>query len=456
MMMDLQKTTLKLLLFAALFSKPCLAFHQTEKSDSILLSIVTKGINYLSLNQIKERIGTSNYIGEWPTFIYNTHTIPFLGKKGKSAYDSNVFNTLFVHNALAELYFSSGKNPQIIPILSLAQKNFIPYKNETSFNFWPKLPRPEHLKCKHENCYQRRANNFDYHYGIINNYANIFDDADDTSTGFLAYYYSNMVKDSSGSLELNYYEKEPYYKNLIQYRDTGSRKTNWYNKRTGFKYRTGAYLTWFGPDRKPSHFFTWFFPNHKSQNILYGRNEIDCVVNANVLRTLYITGDTAIAGVKESKEFLRNVIKKKVCFTCGVYYPTEFSFHYALAKAMSSGVTGFKDLKEDVIKEILEKKDQSGIWTSLIGGNDLQTTLYAINALMKLSDDKKIIQEIEPAMDFILMSMINENEVVHWKGGVFFSGGTAIRYEHVWVSDAYTTCLALEAITNYLKLKKQA
>jgi hypothetical protein len=452
--MVLQKIIHKLVLLFAFYSTNCFANKQYDNNDSTLLKIISKGINYLSANQIKEQNGTDSYIGEWPTFIYNTQNIPFLGKKGKSAYDSNVFNTLFVHNALVDLYFNSGRNEQIIPTLVLAQKNLVYFKNENSFNFWPELPRPKHLKCKDINCTQRRANNFDYHYSFINNYANIFDDADDTSTGYLAYYYNNMVKDSSKSTSLTYFPQEPYTKNLERYRDTGNRKTNWYNKKLGFNYRTGAYLTWFGDDRKPSHFFTWFFPYHKKQNILYGRNEVDCVVNANILRTLFIIGDTTIAGVKEAKEFLKNVIKKKVCFTCGVYYPTEFSFHYALAKAMSSGVKGFDDVRNDLIKEILETKNTSGHWTSVIDGNDLQSTLYAVNALMNLSKDEKIISEIEKAVIFILSNMINENEMVHWKGGVFFSGGSAIRYEHVWVSDAYTTCLALEAITNYLKIKK--
>ena len=449
-----QKITLRFFLLGLLLKTSCFASSKSEFNDSLLLQIVYKGINYLSINQIKSQNGTDAYIGEWPTFIYNTHSIPFLGKKGKSAYDSNVFNTLFIHNTLSELYFTLGRRPEIIPIISLAQKNFVYFKNESSFNFWPELPRPEHLKCRH-NCKQRRANHFDYHYGFINNYANIFDDADDTSAGYLAYFYNNKIKDSSNTAALNYYSKEPYFKKLEQYRDTGDRKTNWYNKRIGFKSRTGAYLTWFGPDKKHANFFSWFFPSHKNQNILYGRNEIDCVVNANVLRTLYITGDTNAAGIKEAKTFLRNVIGKDVCFTCGVYYPTEFSFHYALAKAIASGVTGLEDQKIILIKQILSQRNKSGFWNSQMGRNDVQATLYAINALMFLSSNKTILPEVEEAITYVVSNMIDEKELVYWNGGVFFSGGSAIRYEHVWVSDAYTTCLAIEAISTYLKIKKQ-
>ena len=454
--MALQKIIRNALLIVVFFKTSLSASPFSGFNDSLLLQIIYKGINYLSINQIKSQNGTDAYIGEWPTFIYNTHNIPFLGKKGKSAYDSNVFNTLFIHNTLCELYFDLDKDQKIIPILSLAQKNFSYFKNESSFNFWPKLPRPTHLKCSHSNCLQRRANHFDYHYGFINNYANIFDDADDSSAGYLAYFYNNKIKENSNSEELIYYPREPFYEKLIQYRDTGNRKTNWYNRKTGFKSRTGAYLTWFGPDRKHSNFFTWFFPSHKNQNILYGRNEIDCVVNANILRTLFITGDTNIAGIQEAKTFLKNVLCKKACFTCGVYYPTEFSFHYALAKAIAGGVSGFNEYKEDLFKEIAVKMNKQGYWNSQIQGNDLQSTLYAINALMLLSPNKKTLSTIEEAFSYILQQMVNEKDIAHWNGGVFFSGGSAIRYEHVWVSDDYTTCLAIEAIANYLKIKKLA
>ncbi len=445
----------RLIFFISFFYYSSIANCKLEFNDSLLINIINKSINYLHVTQIKDNNQPNTFVGEWPSYIYNCANIPFLGKKGKSAYDSNVFNTLFIHNAMAELYLTFNKNSQILELLSLAQKNFKYFKNESSFNFWPELLRPSHLKCKHKNCKQRRPVNFNYHYGFINNYANIYDDADDTSAGYLAYYLSNKVKDSSGTNQLDYFNTDSYFKNFVLYRDTGIRKTNWYNKKNGFKYRTGAFFTWFGPDRKPSHFFTWFFPYHHKQNILYGRNEVDCVVNANILKTLYTLGDTTISGVKESKEFLRKVIAKNKCQTCGVYYPTEFSFHYALAKAISAGLTGFNDLKEVLISEILKQKNQQGFWESQIEGNDVQCTLYALNAIMMLSSDKKILNEIEPGINFLLEKRINDQTLTHWNGGVFFSGGSAIRYEHVWISDAYTTCLAIETLTNYLNFKKQ-
>lgn len=439
----------KIILRLALVLVFTMSQNLLAQNDS-LYQIILKGLNYLSSHQVKKS-DSASFTGEWPSYIYNTQHIPFLGKKGKTAYDSNVFNTLFIHNILAELYFSLNEEKRIVPILQLARKNFLYYNNNVSFNFWPYLPRADRFKCKHLNCKQHRPVNFKYKHGFINNYANIFDDADDSSSGYLAYFYSNLIEPNKNNMD---FEVVGFNKKLQEYRDAGKRKSNWYNKRTGFNYRTGAYLTWFGPERKHSGFISWFFPYHSKQNILYGRNEIDCVVNANILRALFITGDTLIDGVAEAKLFLRSAIQKNKCFTCGVYYPTEFSFHYALAKAISAGVTGFSDLKETMATEIINKKSINGYWVSDLEGNDLQATLYATNALIFLKG-KEALPHINGIIDYLLAYMIVGENEVHWPGGIFFSGGSAIRYSHVWKSDAYTTSLALETLVNYSKLKNR-
>lgn len=456
MKMDLLKIIRRHIVYSLLFlfagSNNSLHGH----SDSVYFSLINKTIQYLSLNQIKKQNGTECFIGEWPTFIQNLATIPYLGKKGKSAYDSNIFNTFYIHNGLAEYYLNHNADPRIISILSKAQTNFDLFKKDSTFNFWPELPRPDHVKCSHFNCTQRRANNFYYHYKFINEYANIYNDADDTSAGYMAYYYSNQVKKRSQTDSLPNYPMISFGNFFSKYRDTGERKANWYNKRIGFKKRTGAFLTWFGPDRKPSNFFNWFKPYHDKQNILYGTNEVDCIVNANILRSLYLTGDTLIAGIKESKQFIKDVVAKRKCLTCGVYYPSEFSFHYAVAKAISDGVTGLNDIKDILVQDILNQRNKLGYWSSQMYDNDVQSTLYAINALILLSDKPTILKEIEPALNFILKTKIEEGDIVYWRGGIFFSGGSAVRYEHVWRSESYVSILALEAFSNYLKLKKES
>lgn len=427
-----------------------LSFHtKATIPDSLLLDAIGKGIRYLSTHQVKQDNDSVGLIGEWPSYIRNESKIPFLGKKGKSAYDSNGFNTLFIFNILAEIYEKST-NAAIPPLLELALKNTDHYQNGNSFNFWPLLPKVNH-KCKKKDCKQRRPRHFHHHYRMTREYANVYDDADDTSAGVLAYYYANKFR-----IQSNHPTDNNYSKFFEQYRDIGKRRTNWYNKRLGFKKRTGAYLTWFGPDRKPSGFFSWFFPAKHNQNILYGRNEIDCIVNANILRTLYLKGDTNIAGINDSKNFIRKAIEKKKCFSCGVYYPTEFSFHYSVAKAISSGVTGLEDVVPVLKYQLMSVLKDGHVVNTEIGGNELQATLYAVNALIYLDQSEETMKVIRPAIEYIYLNMIGDKDEAHWLGGVFFSGGSAVRYLHVWRSDEFTTALALEAISNYLRIQSKS
>jgi len=427
---------------------------RAEITDSILDKNINKAIRFLALNQIKKTDSTNCFEGEWPTYIHNTKFIPLLGPKGKSAYDSNGFNTLFIHNILAEVYLNGLTNENILPVLQLAQRNFAFYKNENTFNFWPLLTAPEHISNKSHLRKYRRANHFSYHSRFINNYANIYDDADDTAAGYLAMYYSNEINKKAGQLVLQSYHKEPLAPVFASYRDVGNRKTNWYNKKTGFNYRTGAYLTWFGPERKNNNFIKWFFPKHDQQNILYGSNEVDCVVNANIIRTLLLTNEVTVPGFGDAEKLILKAFENGSCYTCGVYYPTEFSLHYAVAKAIDAGSQNLSTLKESIVAQIKNACGQHGFWTSQIVDNDIQSTLYAINTLILLAgkNDEEAIKMIEQGIQSLLKVMIDENEILYWKGGVFFSGGSAIRYVHVWRSDAYTTALAIEAMVNYKKI----
>ena len=96
------KASLKIIhsiLFVLILLSPEHSFGNKETNvDSVYKIIIHKTLKYLELNQIKSTNGTEYFYGEWPTYIENLKKIPFLGNKGKSAYDSNIFNTLFIHN----------------------------------------------------------------------------------------------------------------------------------------------------------------------------------------------------------------------------------------------------------------------------------------------------------------------------------------------------------------------
>lgn len=420
--------------------------------DSIEV-IINQSIQYLVKSQIPENCQSPCYAGEWPSYIENIKPIPFLGPKGKSAYDSNGFNTLFIHNMLAEIYLQDSSYNELLPVLRLARANFLRYKNGHTFNFWPELERRGNLRCRHEGsgCRQRGPRFFEYRHQFIRNYANIYDDADDTAAGFIAMALSDSIFNNDPKAR-SFDIKDTIGKVFERYRDLGKRKTNWYNKTTGFNYRTGAYLTWFGPEWERSNFFRWFFPDHHKQNILYGVNEVDCVVNANVLGCFAFFGMHDVAGISNATSFLGSALNERTCQTCAVYYPSEFSFHYALAKAISSGAKTLEPFRSVIIDQVIEAIEPDGSCRSVVTANELQVTLYALNTLLLIGDPTSDIVKthVERAMGFVLNSRYSAHNMSYWPGGIFFSGGSAIRYQHVWRSDAYTTALALEALVNYL------
>lgn len=440
------------------------ALASSSPSDSLVNKMedeIKKALHYIELSQIKQTLGDNAYEGEWPSYTSNRVTIPFIGKRGMSAYDSNCFNTAFIHNTLAIIYFS---NPQyaeeIIPALERAQKNILLFKTNETFNFWHLLDYPGNLQKKKqrknpEKFRQRRANHFIYKTRLAYCYANMFDDADDTSVGYLALYFSDSIR-KAGKEQLSLTDYSVVGQLFSKYRDIGKRKTNWYNKRNGYNYRTGAFLTAFGPDRRHSNFITWFFPYKDKQNIFYGVNEVDCVVNANVLRALAILQETNTEGFSESCTLVNDAFKNNLQYRCGVYYPTEFTLHYAASKALHDGVSCLEPSRDTIIHQILSTQNKDGSWASCIEDNDIQSTLYALNSLLYLGEYEKYktLPAIEKAIKYIRVSAIHEGEVTYWPGGVFFSGGTIIRYVHIWRSDAFTTALAAEALTQYVKILK--
>ena len=66
-------------------------------------------------------------------------------------------------------------------------------------------------------------------------------------------------------------------------------------------------------------------------------------------------------------------------------------------------------------------------------------------------EKRKTLIPIEKAIQFILKQSIQDENGIHWKGGVFFSGGTVVRKTLFWKSDAYTTAIILKAFANYRK-----
>ena len=469
-------------------------------------AIFNQAINYLIAEQVKATVGEQRFAGEWPSFMMNDGSATLLGQAGKRAYDSNCFTTASIYNSLAGVFQNREKNTQIAEVLNAAISRVQSYAVKDRFGFWPILPRTRSLyppDFEDEIPLVRRPNNYVLDNAFVNNASNIPEDADDTAVAYLALKKHNELADSWEDLDQIELPNQKPGEIFSQYRDIfKQRKTiHYYNLFNGGYFLTGAFMTWFSSEK----FFTpwsWLPINTNTLDrpyIPYGANEVDCVVNSNILTTLASFNQLETKGVEKSCRFINKAIRKKQFSTCGLYYPNRFEIHYTTAKAISSGVTCLEESRERLIEDILETQTASGRFEShmkkgmrqkIIKGinrrntleklnnrwfrkdwnpqdsneyddkwmetldpaDSVQATLYALLALVKIADpeDPEVRLALDRGWAYLAgqLQRKNQNEV-YFPGGIFFAGGTLVRQDIVWRSDAYTTALAVEFLDLY-------
>ena len=301
--------------------------------------------------------------------------------------------------------------------------------------------------------------------------ANVTEDADDTALAYVAMGLRRIINEKEQGLELENIEKDSISYIFNKYLDKGRRNRHWYNYLNGNDHETGAFLTWFGDEytykrwnivKDIGHNATFFmpfsecYPHPYEPYLPYGSNDLDGVVNANVLSTLSINNELNSAGVQDAINYLNMKSERKKYDRVGVYYPNRYHFPYAVSEAYNNNVEGLERSAKIMTEFILEHQNDDGSWYSrrIINKRDqLQSTVYAMNALINFGnfEERNTIAEIERAIDYVLDQGVEDENGIHWTGGVFFSGGTVVRNALVWKSDAYTTAIILKAFTNYMK-----
>ena len=420
-----------------------------------IIDKIGRSLLHLEKSQQKETSGTDYFAGEWPSYLSNEARILFIGKKGKRAYDSNCFTTSLIHNILAETYLSNPQWTNIPPMLDLAIDNIKLFRHKDTFKFWHVLDRPEYIsRAKHlknpEKYRQSRPNNFMYKSRFINSYANVYDDADDTAAAYAALLLNHEVHRVLGDSTIR--------PDSIGYlfsanRDINRRNLNWYNIFYGISSRTNAYLTWFGEEKLATP-WRWFTPKGNQPNMPFGANDVCPVVNANILKTLALYGEQDTDGVINACDLISRLMNKKNNTSYTVYYPTEYNLEYVVSGGIKAGVHCHSINTDDIVSHVMVSQNSNGSWSSEIKNNDLQATLYAVNALLKIGNIERhqSLANIEKGITYVLENEIMDDETSFWKGGIFFSGGTIMKKTHVWRSDAYTTALVVEMLNNYLLL----
>lgn len=442
------------------------AFSQSESNEGKVetTELFDGAIQYLIANQEKTTIEGKQYRGEWPVFMELTEPYFVLGKRRKVR-DSNCFTVAAIHNFLSEIYLADTSLTELKPALTLAFNEVQTYAVGNKYNFWKLLPPNRKLKLfgnPKPSPLVRRPTNYPLHSRLINNAANVPEDADDTSLGNLAKYYHNQLFDKSDSL-LSFHTFDAFA-------DRNRKNKNWYNILMHETTSTGAFMTWLHPEHEMwfpnliqpflNNLFIFFpgspaTPRAYEPWVPFGSNDVDAVVNANILTYLAVSNQLQQSQVKDAAvRMISDRIDKNMWKVAGIYYPNECHLHYAIARAHAAGVTELNDAAQKVLAHLIENQQTDGSFVSrawLNNADSVQTTAYALHAFLDLKKSGIEVPDstIHSAVNFLRSKAIRNDEGVYWHGGVYFSGGTVLRNLLIWHADAYTTALIAKCLQSY-------
>lgn len=455
--------------FIAVFA--CLSLSSQEMLADQIQEHIQLGLNFIEANQITKTTEGIRYAGEWPNFMCLQRGFFMLGKKACHE-DSNCFAVTSIHNALAQIYLMYPHYSSIPKMLDKAFSRIVSYKNGAVFNFWNLLPPNRNLRKTNEPDPQplvRRPTTYPLKSRYINNAANVVADADDTAQAYTAMALREKILAITDLDDRQHFGTDSLGIILDQYRDLDRCNRYYFNYLTGNDHDTGAFLTWLGQEYQLkkwnvfvelSHNFIFYHPVSKcyphpyKPYIPYGTNNVDAIVNSNVLTALAIN-DLDTEGEARAINFLESKSNKRTYRRVGSYYPNSFHYPYALSEAFANGVEGLDQSAENICVKLLKKQKKDGSWRSKRNVNKkdkVQSTAYAVNALINFGhyEGRGTREAIEKGINYLIKKSIRHENECHWEAGVFFSGGTVIRNNLIWKSEAFTTVNIIKAFAHYL------
>ena len=411
--------------------------------------VIHKSLNFIESEQKKENEDIY-FKGEWPVEM-RSYFLPALLGVGKlfarPIDEPTSFATASILNLLSGIYFEISGYQRIKPMMKnglesidLNYKSGDVYSYYTQVNFRGTIVRGPRAGHK-------------YVPQFIQGLTNIPADADTTSVTYTAKYFDHvMSKTADFNVPKNALDT------FSQFRDI-DRKAHYYNWLEGIK-KSGAFLTWFIDEKSPEMPRGIFAKPDMGQRIPFNVNDVDCVVNANVLRMLTLTKNQNQAGYKESCDVLNFSIENDLQRRCGIYYPNSYAVFFTVSNAYTAGAMCLEISKKKSVQTILQNQDYNeGSWSNEPGigrADKVQSTALALLALMNYSAKENIRYDysIKLGTQFLLsQSKMKTETEIFWPGEVFFSAVAQARNTVLWRSDVYTTALVALALTksqNYL------
>ncbi len=419
-----------------------LALHTYAKAAPSPDEAILKSINYMAGQQFQEK--NEFYIkGEWPVQMkaYFLPAVLGIGRLfAKPTEEPTAFGTSSIINLLAEINIAKPGLQQIPKMVNDAVGSLLRYESDGVYSYYPFQ--------QYKGTQVRGPMVKGYAPDIFLGLTNIPNDADTTSATYMALAYANSM--NTGESISNFKVPEKTLNTFNTYRDV-DRSAHYYNWLDGIK-NTGAFLTWFQNEKDPNMPKGVTARPDKGTRIPFGKNDVDCVVNANVMRLLQSTNNTEQPGFKDSCQLLNLVINKFKQRQCGIYYPNSYAVYFTISNVYKAGATCLEDSRATAVQFMIQTQKDDGSWDNEpgIGRNDnVQSTALALNALLNYVEkgNAQYRFAIQSAVTYLLRrAKYNGDDQIYWSGEVFFSAVAQARNTVLWRSDSYTTALAAVAL----------
>jgi hypothetical protein len=425
-----------------IFSEDCRGPEPAAPGEA--LSPIAMALRYLAFTQVKVDDLSGNvveYAGNWPQCYGADPRGPFVR-------DVNPYGPAFIHHALClvtaqnrqALGLTAGDVKAARQMRRRAVEFMLRFRVDDghpdagAFGYYPPGPPRWHLgddllAALFEQRYKGPAfHGFLYPANMSFFPRSFAIPADaDTTAAVYASLLDNAVVDGGPEVSVAF---ERFFSD---WRDLGQVPQR--NQQPWIPKNSGAFLTWLAYRDDPA-----------KPNI----NDMDILVNANILYALGRYGRLETPGVAEAIGLINGAILSGVHLSnpdaLSIYYSDDIVLHHYVIRAWNEGgVAGLEPAVAPLVDDLLGtvQRDDAGRCYWDRGHPHLNTALGAL-ALMGADRAWDVVGS---AIDYL----IAEQDPVTgaWDPGMLFVGSLDDGTKPVWLSTAYTTALALEALCRY-------
>ncbi len=418
----------------AAFAKPNLGLLS-------LKDISFKSLSYALDTQVKSADHALYWQGEFPTKIQTTLIPALVGVGNMLSKDdeASAFTTASVLGILSQIYLDHPHLKNEFPVSQIPKSlengisTFSRYESQGTYNFYPSriidgktIRRPINMTL----------------FPLWHGFTNVPNDADTTSVVLSALVFHAKINQGTYTIPTAALET------ISKFTDT-DRSPMFYNRFQG-RHNSGAYMTWLYDEKNPEMPRFYFARTAKGERIPFNKNDVDCVVNANILKMLALAKSKA-SGQEKSCQMLNDMIEKNEHAGCGVYYPNTLNLSFVLGRTKAAGETCISQQSEQkMIQMILKMQTGDGSWINEknVWQDPIITTAFALDALLHLSTpkDQKTYVALMYGVHFLLKNIKQKETAMYWNAEGFFTATAIARSLIMWQSAAYTNSIISSAL----------